>query len=182
MGDTWRFGVSDLSDDEPLPADALRWSVIFHHDTHTHPFLSNITGPSGEFTLSQLGETDPDVWYEVLLQVTDAQRQTVSFQRNVYPETTNVTLLSDPPGVTLRMDNQVLTTPAVVTRVLGINVTVDVPSTTQVLIRGTYQFVRWSNGGDTLQSFAVSPGVTLTATFTKIGPAAHELQLPIMAR
>jgi glucose/arabinose dehydrogenase len=182
MGDTWSFGVSNLSDDAPLPANALRWSVIFHHDTHTHPFLSNIEGPSGQFTISQLGETDPDVWYRVVLQVTDAQGQTVSFQRDVYPETTNVTLLSNPPGVKLGIDNQLVTTPASVTRVVGINSTVDVPSKTQLLFRGTYQFVSWSNGGEALQSFAVSPGFTLTATFTRIGPAPYERQLPWVVR
>jgi glucose/arabinose dehydrogenase len=182
MGDTWRFGVDNLSDDEPLPANALRWSVVFHHNTHTHPFLSNIEGASGQFNIAQLGETAPDVWYRVILQVTDAQGQTVSFQRDIYPETTNVALLSNPPGVSLRIDNQRVTTPAAVTRVVGINSTVDVPPQPQLLFRGLYQFVSWSNGGDALQSFAVSPGFTLTATFTKIGPAPYELQLPLVDR
>ncbi len=182
MGDTWRFGVGNLSDDEALPSNALRWSVIFHHDTHTHPFLSNITGSNGQFTISQLGETDPDVWYEVLLQVTDKQGQTVAFGHNVFPEITNVSLLSRPSGAKLQIDNQALTAPAAITRVVGINVTVGVAEAAQLLPGGLYQFANWSNGGDRLQSFPLSPGYSLTATFTKIGPAPYELQLPIFVR
>ena len=61
-------------DDGTLPASAFTWKVIFHHDDHIHPFLGPLAGiTGGSFTIPDLGEAATDVWYEVLLTVTDSQ-------------------------------------------------------------------------------------------------------------
>lgn len=39
-------------EDGPLAAARLTWEVVFHHDTHTHPFIEPRAGvSSGSFTL-----------------------------------------------------------------------------------------------------------------------------------
>ena len=43
-------GTATDPEDGPLPAAALTWMVIRHHDTHTHPFLPPTTGNDVQIT------------------------------------------------------------------------------------------------------------------------------------
>ena len=43
-------GSATDPEDGPLPADALSFTVLLHHEQHTHPFLGPITGASVSFT------------------------------------------------------------------------------------------------------------------------------------
>ncbi len=52
-GDTITFeaeGFFDL-EDGALPPEAYKWTVVFHHAEHTHPFRDNIIGTSGSVTI-----------------------------------------------------------------------------------------------------------------------------------
>ena len=51
-GETISFaGQATDPEDGNLPASAFSWTVLFHHDTHTHPELGPINGvTSGSFT------------------------------------------------------------------------------------------------------------------------------------
>jgi len=50
-GDTILFsGAATDPEDGTLPAAAFEWSIVFHHNTHTHPFLDSIPrGQNGQF-------------------------------------------------------------------------------------------------------------------------------------
>ena len=56
-GDTWQFNAVNPSDDQPLPANPYAWDVVFHHRTHTHPFLSGLGEVTGQFSIPTIGET-----------------------------------------------------------------------------------------------------------------------------
>jgi hypothetical protein len=44
----------------------LTWTIEFHHDTHTHPFHSPITGVAGgEFTVFRRGRASANVFYRI---------------------------------------------------------------------------------------------------------------------
>ncbi len=176
------FGIGSVSDDQPLPSNALTWSVIFHHDTHTHPFLSGIADDHGQFAIPTIGETDPDVWYRVSLDVTDSQGQVATFYRDVTPMTTSVAIQSVPAGAQLSLDGAISTAPFAQTRVVGINASVNVISTTQLFTLGTWTFDNWSDGKAAFHTFSVSPGMVLTAQFKKAGPSPHDLWLPMIRR
>src|SRR6185503_14507759 len=47
-GDTWAYSAANVTDDEPLPADAISWEVVFHHQQHTHPFVPLVQANSGQ--------------------------------------------------------------------------------------------------------------------------------------
>src|SRR5262249_17567911 len=46
-GDPISFHAVDAMDDQagPLPASAYKWTVVFRHADHQHPFEDNIVGP-----------------------------------------------------------------------------------------------------------------------------------------
>jgi glucose/arabinose dehydrogenase len=181
-GDVWDFGIGTLSDDAPLPANALTWSVVFHHDTHTHPFLSGIAGNSGQFTIPKIGETDPDVWYRVQVDVTDAQGLMSTFYHDVLPVTTTVSVSSIPSGAQLSMDGAIATAPFTQTRVVGVNTTLNVISPTQQFPLGTWTFARWSDGGAAFHNLNVLPDQVIVATFNKAGPSPFDAWLPFVGR
>jgi hypothetical protein len=66
-------GSGTDKEDGALPASAFTWSVVFHHDTHTHPFIPQRAAfTSGTFTIPTRGETATNVWYRIYLTVRDS--------------------------------------------------------------------------------------------------------------
>ena len=48
-GDTISFSATGFDDqDGALPASAYKWTVVFHHADHVHPFQDNVVGPTGQ--------------------------------------------------------------------------------------------------------------------------------------
>lgn len=69
-----------------LPASAFTWEVVFHHDAHTHPFLTPSSGmASGRFRIPRARHDPGVVWYRVRLMVTDAAGLTGVAIRDVFP-------------------------------------------------------------------------------------------------
>jgi hypothetical protein len=56
-GDTINYsGDGTDTEDGTLPASAFTWSIVFHHDAHTHPFIAEVTGTkSGSFQIPDIG-------------------------------------------------------------------------------------------------------------------------------
>src|SRR6185503_2722772 len=106
--------------DGDLPADRFSWSVAFHHDLHTHPFLDGINGvTSGSFTIPLAGETAPDQWYRIRLNVTDSFGATAEVTRDIHPRTAAFTLASNVAGIKLNLEGQPNDAPATVLGVVG---------------------------------------------------------------
>jgi glucose/arabinose dehydrogenase len=85
VGDVINFSGSAFDpDDGNLPASALHWSVILHHETHTHDMLelSGVTG--GSFQV-QAHDTTADFFYEIKLTATDSSGLSASKSVFVYP-------------------------------------------------------------------------------------------------
>lgn len=177
-GDSWQFSASNASDDQPLPANPFSWDVVFHHREHTHPFLSGIINSSGQFPIPTLGETDPVVWYQVVLRITDAQGQITTISRDIYPITTTLTLATNPPGGTINLEGGAHPSAYTVNRVVGLQVGIDVPSPQQIGLN-TYTFAGWSNGGNQSQTITVPPGgASYTATLTLSTPTPTSTPAP----
>jgi glucose/arabinose dehydrogenase len=169
-GSTIAFSGS-ASDPEsgPLPASALSWTIVFHHDTHTHPFLGPLQGiSSGTFTIPDQGETSANVFYRIHLTATDAAgAQSTSFV-DVLPNVVTLTLATDPAGLGLTLDGQPVTTPFSVASVVGMMRTLGAPN--QKLNKSNYGFLSWSDGG--AQTHTIQTPVantTYTAFFRKRG-------------
>ncbi len=144
---TYTFsGTAIDPEDGELPASAFSWAIIFHHDTHTHPFLGPIDGvKSGTFTVPNIGHTETNVWYRIRLTVTDSAGKITMVTRDVHPQLINLNLQTGVPGLTLRLDGQPVTTPYATQSVIGVIRTLSAP-TSQVLNGITYNFTGWSDG------------------------------------
>jgi glucose/arabinose dehydrogenase len=167
-GETIAFsGSATDAEDGTLPPSAFTWEVVFHHDTHTHPFLGPIAGvTSGSFTIPTTGETASNVWYRVRLTVTDSAGQTATIYRDVLPRTIRVTLYARPGGLSLTLDGQPVTAPYTFVGVAGIERAI---GTTSPQTRNgiTYDFVSWSDGGAQTHTIAPVANATFTATFAR---------------
>ena len=161
-GDTFAYSVANASDDQPLPADAFSWEVVFHHREHTHPFLPYLPNASGQFSIPNTGETDPVVWYRVYLHIRDVGGLMTTVHRDILPITTNITLMTNQAGGDIVVEGATFDGPHTVTRVVGLRIGIGVPSP-QSLGGVNYSFNSWSQGGGQWQTITV-PAAPMTFT------------------
>lgn len=170
-GDTISFsgGGSD-PEDGTLSANSFSWTIVFHHDQHTHPFLGPISGvTSGSFTIPTSGETAANVFYRIQLTVTDSAGAQFSTFVDVLPNVVTLTLGSDPEGLEVTLDGQPFTASLVVQSVVGMTRTIGAPLS-QRLNKVNYTFSSWTDGGAATHSI-ITPSVNTAyyATFRKKG-------------
>jgi glucose/arabinose dehydrogenase len=173
-GDLVQFsGTADDPEDGPLDAAAFTWRVDFHHGTHFHPFFPPTNGISaGEFTTASEGETAPDVWYRINLQVEDSGGRSFATSEDVFPELAMFSLETDPPGLQVTLDGQPRAAPHAVTGVVNLTRRLGVPDP-QTLGGMTYQFERWSDAGARQHAIAVPLGpTTYTAFYTLVSTSS----------
>ncbi len=147
-GDVVTFaGEGSDVEDGTLAESVFSWTILFHHETHTHPFVGPLAGArSGTFTIPTVGETSPDVWYRIYLTVTDASGLQTTVTRDVLLVKSTFTLDASPGGLALTLDGQPVATPHTVTAVVGIQRTLGAPLQ-QTVGPSDYDFASWSDGG-----------------------------------
>ena len=182
-GDTIAYsGTATDPEDGPLGASAFRWTIQFWHDdgfAHFHPYLGPIDAvTSGTFDAAAGGETSPNVWYRVILEVTDSSGLTDTTFVDVSPITAQVTLDTAPTGLDVILDGATQTAPHVFTGVAGITRNIGT-TTPQTPAATTYTFLGWSDAG-ALSHDITTPSVdtTFTASFTS-APVAQALALNV---
>ena len=166
-GDSISFaGVGADPEEGPLPPGAFSWTIEFHHDSHTHPFLGPLDGvTNGIFLIPTQGETSPHVWYRLELTVTDSLGRSKSVRTDIIPLTSTITLDTSPPGLQLTLDGQPLTAPATDVSVVGLVRSLGVRSP-QPLGRTNLVFVGWSDGAPADHDIAMPvTNTTYTAQF-----------------
>ena len=147
-------------EDGPLAASSLTWKVVFHHADHTHPFLDALPGSPQDFATANTGETDPDVWYEVILSAVDSDHMTGTTAVAVVPRTVDLTFETTPPGFGVTLDGEPHLTPFAVTSVVGMLRQIGAPPP------AGYTFAGWSDGGAETHVVTAPPTPqTLTAAF-----------------
>ena len=96
-GDSITFSGTASDPDESLPASAMKWSVLLHHNTHLHPGVT-ATGASGSFVIENHAVAGETFFYEIVLTVTDSAGVTDIKRVNVNPV---ITTPPPPPASTL---------------------------------------------------------------------------------
>jgi hypothetical protein len=158
-------GSANDKEDGTLPPGAFTWSVVFHHDTHTHPFIDSIPGVrSGSFIIPNEGETATNVWYRVILTVRDSDGATASTFVDLKPKVVRLRIRTEPGGGQFSLDGVPGSGLLSVNTVAGMKRTVSVPSP-QTIGGRSYIFHKWSNGGTQTQTIAPTKDLTLTAKF-----------------
>jgi hypothetical protein len=140
-------GTASDAEDGDLPASAFRWRVDFHHDDHSHPHMLDSLGSTrGQFYTATRGETSANVFYRVILTVTDSSGLTDTTFVDVLPRTSVVTLTSNVAEAQLTLDGVPISLPHTFIGVEG--VLRSIGANTPVVIAGeSYEFESWSDGG-----------------------------------
>jgi glucose/arabinose dehydrogenase len=149
-----------------LGGSAFTWEVVFHHEGHTHPFVPLTSGSTGgSFVIPTTGETSANVWYRIHLTVTDPAGLAHSVYRDILPQTSTITLQTNPAGLQVTLDGQPVTAPWSVLGVVSMKRTLGVVSPQKV--NGTYYvFSSWSDGGAATHTITTpSTSTTYTATY-----------------
>jgi glucose/arabinose dehydrogenase len=169
-GDTIFYqGTATDSEDGPLPPGAFSWTIVFHHDQHTHPFQGPINGvTSGSFQIPLMDHTETNVWYRINLNVTDSTGLQHQIYRDIFPNKVMITLNTNFPGLQLTLDGQPTTAPLTFESVVGVLRQIGAPSP-QVIGNTQYVFESWSDGGTATHTISTpQTNTTYTATFQAI--------------
>ncbi len=162
-------GTGTDTQDGTLGASRFTWQVDFHHtDTpaHVHPFIQPTTGATGgSFTIPTSGETSANVFYRIILTVTDSGGMTHTSFRDIVPRTATITLNGNPAGLTVTVDGQPHAAPYPFVSVVGMLRSIGAASP-QTLGGVPYYFSAWSDKGKATHTITTpSTSATYTVTF-----------------
>ncbi len=154
-----------------LGAAAFSWSIVFHHDTHTHPFLTPPAGQmSGSFTTANAGHLETNVWYRIQVTVTDPAGLSGTAYVDILPRLVTLTLQSSPGGLQVTYGGQPQTAPFIFQANVGMQIPIGAV-TPQSSGGNTYNFTSWSDAGAADHTIPAPAGATTyTATYTPIPP------------
>lgn len=148
-----------------LPASAFSWHFDLHHNTHIHDGLPSTGTKNFTATIPTTGHTDTDIYYRVYVVVKDAGGLTDTAFVNLLPTLKKITLKTVPAGLTVKLDDEPVTTPNTQQSVVGVKRTLDV-DLTQTFQGKVYSFIGWSHGGTPNQTYATAGKDTIfTALF-----------------
>jgi glucose/arabinose dehydrogenase/PKD repeat protein len=164
-------GSATDAEDGALTPFSLEWTVLLHHNTHTHPFLGPQPGNDISFNapapedLTAAGSS----YLEVRLTAIDSKglRKTVS--QDLKPNLIGLFFDTDPDGLPLTVDGIKVTDPAAFVSWEGYRFTVEAPSIAG-LDGKIWAFSSWSDGG------AQKHTITTPATTTTYRAVSTEAQ------
>lgn len=172
---TYSATATDQKDGN-LPESAYSWKIVFHHGTHTHPFLDVTGKKSGTFTIPTTGEPSADTWYVLHLTVTNSQGVKTTVSHTITPNKVKLSFTaSSSAALTITMDGSPVTLPATIDAVTGFQYTVDVP-TPQTVNGDRYDFVSWSDKGAKTHTITTpATNATYAVTFKKAGTGKGDI-------
>jgi glucose/arabinose dehydrogenase/PKD repeat protein len=173
---TLRGSASD-AEDGALAAARLSWTVVLHHNTHTHPYFPATSGNNLTFRApapEDLAATTTS-YLRIALTATDSHGASTTVTRILRPRLVSISIGSAPLGRTVTVNRTTITTPRVVTSWHGYVLALNAP--TQRDASGTpWLFASWSDGGAASHTYVTpSSAASVAATFapaTAFAPAA----------
>jgi len=160
-------GSATDAEDGTLPASSLSWSVLLHHDTHTHPYLGPITGNNIALTAPAPEDLSgaTNSFLEIRLTATDSGGTQTTVTRQLHPRKVTLTFDTNPSGMSVRVNGTDFTTPAQV--VSWENWTFPIAAFDQLFHGADYVFASWSDGGAATHNYTTPPTpATIVARFT----------------
>ncbi|MDO8583523.1 MAG: PA14 domain-containing protein [bacterium] len=170
-GNTISYHVEGIDESgQNLPDSAFSTNVLFHHQTHIHPFSGPVIGKTGNISIPTTGESSPETWYEIDISAKNSNGLITTKTINIYPLKSNMTFSSNIPGLKILIDGIPTTTNQVIQGVVGFERELGIIST-QTLNGTTYTFNHWSDNGF-VKHFITTPSTdtTYTAYFDQANP------------
>lgn len=160
-------GTATDPDEGQLGDAALSWTLILHHNNHTHPFLGPVAGNNIPFVApapEDLAATE-NSFLEVRLTATDRVGSMTTVRQDLLPHKVDVTFATAPPGLSLLVNGRSLAGPQSVVSWEGYVLNVDAASQSDTSGKKWF-FASWSDGGSRSHAI-VTPAVATTygATF-----------------
>ena len=160
------YGVD--AENGPMDPSQLSWEIIFHHDDHVHPGLSLSGDDSLTFTAPIVGETSTNVWYEIVLEVTDDVGLVGRVSYAMLPNVQKVFVYSAPEKVNIGKDGTPTETVFSVEGVVGMLRSLEAP---QLIEKENeiYVFSHWNTQEESnILNFAIPDSVaTIIAYYDK---------------
>lgn len=150
-GDTISLSGSSTGGTAPVQ---LLWTLVFDHDDHSHPLVTEQSGTTFSYTVPTTGhDYQSRTGLRVILTARDSLGLQSSREVAIDPEKVNLTVTSNVPNATFRLDGETRVTPAVIDTLVGFHHRLDGPANPG----GLPPHVGWSNTVDNSQVFVVSP-------------------------
>ncbi len=145
-GDSIYFSATVTDPDQQTVPDAnITWKIDFHHDLHTHPALSPISGTSsGVYYVETYGEVDTNVFYRIYCSAIDSSGLVSESSVDVQPEKVTMVFNSAPEGVEISIDGSEERTNFLLRSVKNLNRTLEVPNYA-ILVDSLYEFRQWDD-------------------------------------
>ncbi len=173
-GTTLSFSGSGTdAEDGTLAATAMSWQINFHHDTHKHDEPPRNGISMGTFEIPDQGETSANVWYRIILSVTDSKGSVGKDSVDVFPRKSKIVFNTLPVDLQITLDGQPFLAPVEIESVEGLKREIGV-FTNQDEDGLTYQFESWAHGGSQTQTIITpTDDIIYTAIFSPILSAEH---------
>jgi glucose/arabinose dehydrogenase len=149
---TLRGSASDVEDGQ-LAGSQLEWSVILHHNEHTHPYA----GPTIGISTTIVAPPPEDLlatttsYLEIVLKARDSQQVTSVITQAIRPQLVRVSLESEPSGATLIVNDVPFQTPSSFVSWPGYEL--NLRADAQLSTEGVWLFPQgWQHGGEAIQS------------------------------
>jgi glucose/arabinose dehydrogenase/PKD repeat protein len=160
-------GAATDPQDGALTAFSMKWTVLLHHGSHTHPFLG--PQPGNDIAFNAPAPEDlaaaATSYLEIRLTATDSKGLTSTVSQDLRPNRVGVIFRTAPSGLRLNVDGTPVTTPAGFTSWEGYRFTVDVPSP-QAGLGKVWLFGSWSDGGAARHTITTASNAQYTAGLT----------------
>lgn len=170
-------GAAEDGEDGPLPPTSLGWSSRLYHcpsSCHAHPLQAFPAVASG--TLIAPDHEAPSR-IELSLTATDSRGLAVTRTLDLYPHEVELTIDSDPRGLSLSAGDVTKVTPFVLPAIEGSRLTVAAPHVAEA--EGTsYTWSSWSDGGARVHAIVAAASGSLTASYTAPPAFAPDLFPP----
>lgn len=161
-------GAAADEEDGELDAETFHWDIMLRSDEHVYESVSMSEIRSGDFQIPDEGITSSEVFYRIMLTVTDSEGAATKDSVDIVPRKATMTFHTDPEGMQLLIDDQPVVAPYPLVSVVGMKRIIGVVSP-QTSGDTEYHFDYWGHGGTETQTIVTPDEDTVfTAAFSII--------------
>ena len=175
-------GSATDPEDGTLAGSQLKWDVLLHHDQHTHPYFAQSGTASTTFPAPAPEDllAASNSYLEIRLTATDSTGLTDVVSQNLMPKKVNITLNSQPSGLTFDVDGSTITHGQAF--VSWEKYSLEVKAQEQIANGQIWRFNRWLDTSDGATRSIVTPATNTSYTAVFTSTPAFKTWLPLVRK